>query len=69
MKTHKLALIGFGTVGQGLCEILLSKQEMLTTEYGFDWEVVAVSDMLKGSVFSPDGLDVKQLLSLVDPIT
>ena len=66
MKTHKLALIGFGTVGQGLCEILLSKQEMLTTEYGFDWEVVAVSDMLKGSVFSPDGLDVKQLLSLAE---
>jgi homoserine dehydrogenase len=66
MKTHKLALIGFGTVGQGLCEILLSKQEMLTTEYGFDWEVVAVSDMLKGSVYSPDGLDVKKLLSLAE---
>ncbi len=66
MKTHKLALIGFGTVGQGLCEILQTKQEMLTTEYGFDWEVVAVSDMLKGSVFSPDGLDVKQLLSLAE---
>ncbi len=66
MKTHKLALIGFGTVGQGLCEILQTKQEMLTTEYGFDWEVVAVSDMLKGAVFSPDGLDVKQLLSLAE---
>jgi homoserine dehydrogenase len=63
---HKLALIGFGTVGQGLCEILLSKGEQLEVEHGFDWEVVAVSDMLKGSVYSPDGLDVKKLLSLAE---
>jgi homoserine dehydrogenase len=61
---HKLALLGFGTVGQGLCEILLSKKERLSAQYGFDWEVVAVSDMLKGSVYSPDGLDVAKLLSL-----
>lgn len=61
---RKLALIGFGTVGQGLCEILLDKSEQLKADYGFEWEVVAISDMLKGSVYSPDGLDVKKLLSL-----
>ena len=63
---HKLALLGFGTVGQGLCEILLSKNDQLKAEYGFEWEVVAVSDMLKGSVYSPDGLDVTKLLSLAE---
>jgi homoserine dehydrogenase len=63
---HKLALLGFGTVGQGLCEILLSKSEQLKARYGFEWEVVAVSDMLKGSVYSPDGLDVKKLLSMAE---
>jgi len=63
---HKLALLGFGTVGQGLCEILLSKSEQLKTQYDFEWEVVAVSDMLKGSVYSPDGLDVTQLLKLAE---
>lgn len=63
---HKLALIGFGTVGQGLCEILLSKNEQLKVDHGFEWEVVAVSDMLKGSVYSPDGLDVKKLLSMAE---
>ena len=61
---HKIALVGFGTVGQGLCEILLSKKDELRTRYGFEWEVVAVSDKLKGSVYSPDGLDVSQLLEL-----
>jgi len=63
---RKLALLGFGTVGQGLCEILISKSEQLKADYGFEWEVVAVSDMLKGSVYSPDGLDVKPLLALAE---
>ncbi len=61
---HKLALIGFGTVGQGLCEILLSKKELLRKEYGFEPRVVAVSDMLKGSVYDPDGLELEKLLEL-----
>ncbi len=61
----KLALIGFGTVGQGLCEILLSKKDSLKSKYDFEWEIVAVSDKLKGSVYCPDGLDVAQLLNLV----
>ena len=47
----KIALIGFGTVGQGLCEILLSKEEELKKKYDFAWEIVAISDMLKGSVY------------------
>ncbi len=63
---HKLALIGFGTVGQGLCKILVSKREQLKADYGFEGEVVAVSDKLKGSVYSPDGLDVEKLLALAE---
>jgi len=61
---HKLALIGFGTVGQGLCEILLSKKDILKKEYGFEAKVVAVSDMLKGSIHDPGGLDLQKLLDL-----
>ncbi len=61
---YKLALIGFGTVGQGLCEILASKREYLEETYGFKWDVVAVSDKLKGSVCARSGLDVKRLLEL-----
>lgn len=61
----KLALIGFGTVGQGLCEILLQKSEDLRIKYDFSWEILAVCDTLKGSVFSNHGLDVRQLLDLV----
>ncbi len=64
--TQKLALIGFGTVGQGLCEILLSKTDHLRNEYGFECKVVAVSDFQKGSVYAPDGLNLRQLLDLAE---
>ena len=62
---HKIALIGFGTVGQGLCEILLSKEDYLKQTYGFEWQVVAISDMLKGSLYHPDGLDTAKVMELV----
>jgi homoserine dehydrogenase len=60
-----LAIIGFGTVAQGLTEILMDKKEFLKTEHNFEYSIVAVSDILKGSVFNKTGLDPKTLLSLV----
>ncbi len=63
---QKLALIGFGTVGQGLCEILHTKENYLKEAYDLECEVVAVSDIQKGSIYSPDGLKIEQLLRLVE---
>lgn len=62
---HKLALIGFGTVGQGLAEILRDKGDFLRNSLGFEAQIVAVSDLLKGAVYHPDGLDVAGLLEVV----
>jgi len=59
---HNLALIGFGTVGQGFCEILADKKEFLNAEYGFEYAIVAVADFIYGNVYNPRGLDVRQLL-------
>lgn len=58
----KIALIGFGTVGQGLCEILRDKKNSLNQKYNFEGKVVAVSDVMKGSVYCPDGLNIDKLL-------
>ena len=63
--THKIALIGFGTVGQGLAEILRDKADVLRDTLGFEARVVAVADLLKGAVYHPDGLDVAKLLEVV----
>lgn len=61
----KIALIGFGTVGQSLVKTLNEKREYLKDNYNFDPKLVAVSDILKGSVMDPEGLDLAQLLRLV----
>ncbi len=63
--SFKLAFIGFGTVGQGLTEILLEKKDMLAEKYDFNWTVVAVSDIMKGSVYDENGLDMVKVLALV----
>ena len=61
----KLALIGFGTVGQGLVEILLEKKEMLAEKYDFNYIIVAISDIIKGSVYDKNGLDMEKILEIV----
>jgi homoserine dehydrogenase len=61
----KIAFIGFGTVGQGLTEILLEKKDMLAEKYDFHWTIVAISDIVKGSVYDENGLDMTKVLDLV----
>jgi homoserine dehydrogenase len=63
---YKIAMIGFGVVGQGLAEILLEKEKELKEHYDFECDIVAISDIQKGSVYHEDGLDLKKLLSLVE---
>ena len=61
---HRLALIGFGTVGQGLAEILHKSAGELKRRYGIEFSVVAVSDLQLGSVYHEEGLDLSRLLEL-----
>ncbi|MGM0899057.1 MAG: homoserine dehydrogenase [Bacillota bacterium] len=63
--THKLAFIGFGVVGQGLAEILHNKRRSLQDKEGFEAKVVAISDFKKGSLYHPEGLDLKAVLDAV----
>lgn len=58
---QKIALIGFGNVGQGLAEILHTKKSALKRR-GYEASVVAVSDARLGAVCDPQGLDLGRLL-------
>jgi homoserine dehydrogenase len=62
---HKLALIGFGTVGQGLAEILRDKGEELRTRYGFEAQIVAITTASRGALYHPDGLDINTALRAI----
>lgn len=61
----KLALIGFGVVGQGLAEIIKDKGETLRQELDLDLTIVAISDAMKGSIYHPEGLDPALALQVV----
>jgi homoserine dehydrogenase len=62
---QKIALIGFGTVAQGLCEIFLEKKKELYKNYKYEFNIVAVNDIRFGTVYNSKGLDIKKLLSEV----
>jgi homoserine dehydrogenase len=62
---YKLALIGFGNVGQGLAEILSKKTALLREKFDADIRIVAICDLYKGSIADPDGFDPQALLDHV----
>jgi homoserine dehydrogenase len=60
----KLLFLGFGTVGQGLAELLLGKRDVLKRRYGLDWAVTGIADTLKGNAYDPGGIDLARALEL-----
>ncbi|MBN1225006.1 MAG: homoserine dehydrogenase [Candidatus Aminicenantes bacterium] len=65
----RLLFVGFGTVGQGLAELLLEKKEYLSKKYGLKPVVVGIADELKGSALNPKGLNLREALDLVQAET
>jgi len=60
----RLLFVGFGTVAQGLSELLIEKKKQLEEDYDFSWKVTGIVDMLKGSAHNPDGLDLEQIMAM-----
>ncbi|MDL2298436.1 homoserine dehydrogenase [Synergistaceae bacterium OttesenSCG-928-D05] len=59
---HKIALAGCGNVGTALLEILHEKKEELAAKYNFNYKVTFVTDLMKGTVVDPEGIDLGKLL-------
>ena len=64
MKHLRLSLIGFGVVGQGLAELLVTKKTLLGHQYGFHPILVSVANARHGFIYREDGLDIPTLLKL-----
>ena len=64
MKHVRLALVGFGVVGQGLAELLSTKQSLLRDFYGVEVTLVSVANARHGCIYREDGLDIPLLLDL-----
>ncbi len=62
-QTVKLALIGFGNVGQAFVRLLLDKQEEIDKEYGCQVLVTVIATGSRGCFYNPEGLDLSQALA------
>jgi homoserine dehydrogenase len=61
---QNIAIIGFGTVGQGIAEILLEKKKFLKDKYGYEFTIVAIADSIYGNIYNPRGIHVQEALDL-----
>jgi homoserine dehydrogenase len=66
MRTYRLALIGFGNVGQGLATILRDHGEALAARHKARFPIVAVVTARRGSLYDPNGLDPAALLAAAE---
>ena len=65
MQSIRVAMIGFGNVGQGFVQILRDQGEQLARQYGVQITVVAICDIQKGSLYNASGLDPTALLNAI----
>ena len=65
MKALRLALLGFGTVGQWLAEALHTRRAWLQHEYGVVVTLISVGTAHHGLIYRSEGLDIPTLLDLI----
>jgi homoserine dehydrogenase len=61
-KDFRVSLIGFGVVGQGFAELLVSKKTLLNQQYGLHPILVSVANARHGFIYREGGLDIPRLL-------
>jgi len=65
MKQYKLALVGFGNVGQAFASLLLDKKSELQYRYSTKAEVTAITTGSHGQAINPEGLDLEKALEIM----
>jgi len=63
---RRIVMVGCGVVGQGFLRILIDKKDELCSRFDFEPELVAVADMLKGSIMFDGGIDIPSFLEHVE---
>jgi hypothetical protein len=66
MKEIKIALIGFGSVGQALARLLISKQSFLARQHQLNVVLTGILTAHHGTVINEAGIDLQAALSLAE---
>jgi homoserine dehydrogenase len=64
MRQVRLVIVGFGVVGQGLAELLVTQRHLLQTQYDLSVTLVGVATGRGGYLYREQGLDIPTLLNL-----
>ena len=65
MPHYRLALLGFGNVGQSLARLLLQKQADILDRYGITFSVTGIATGRHGSAIDPAGIPLEIALEIM----
>jgi homoserine dehydrogenase len=65
MTHYRLALLGFGNVGQALARLLLQKQADIAAQYAITFTVTGIATGRHGAAIDPQGIDLNRALALI----
>ncbi len=65
MTHYRLALIGFGNVGQAFGRLLQRKRELLLKEHHISFSVTGIATGKHGIAIDPQGIDMRHALDLI----
>jgi homoserine dehydrogenase len=65
MNHYRLALLGFGNVGQAFARLLQRKRDSLLREYNLSFSITGITTARHGALIQPDGIDIERALQLV----
>jgi homoserine dehydrogenase len=65
MTHYRIALLGFGTVGQAFVRLLQRKKDLLLQDHNLSFSVTGIATGRHGIAIDPQGLDLERALQLI----
>jgi len=65
MFHYKLALLGFGNVGQAFAHLLMRKQHVCESQFGITFRVTGIATSRHGAAIDPEGIDLERAFTLL----
>jgi homoserine dehydrogenase len=65
MTHYRLALIGFGNVGQAFVRLLQRKRELLLQEHDLSFSITGIATGKHGMAINPGGIDISHALQVI----
>ena len=65
MTHQRIALLGFGNVGQALARLFLRKRDLLLKDHDLSLSITGIATARHGMAIDPQGIDVEHALQLI----